>query len=214
MAGSSFRGIAMDSKIAELTEKIYREGVEKGTHKADEIIKEAQARADKLLGDAREEASRIVAEATKKANDLRVTTEVELKHSSQQAINALKQRIIDLISARALSEPITKTLADPALLRDLITTVVKNFGSQGAQAPRIELLLPAEHRAELEKAFKNGVLSTIASGVDLTFSKEFKSGFQVKPAGGSYKISLTDEDFSEYFKEYLRPRAKAFLFGE
>ena len=51
----------MDTKIQELTDKIYKEGVEKGNEEAGRIIAEANAQKDTILKDAEAEAKRIVA---------------------------------------------------------------------------------------------------------------------------------------------------------
>ena len=53
----------MDTKIQELTDKIYKEGVEKGNEEAGRIIAEANAQKDTILKDAEAEAKRIVADA-------------------------------------------------------------------------------------------------------------------------------------------------------
>ena len=50
----------MDTKIQELTDKIYKEGVEKGNEEAGRIIAEANAQKDTILKDAEAEAKRIV----------------------------------------------------------------------------------------------------------------------------------------------------------
>ena len=42
----------MDTKIQELTDKIYKEGVEKGNEEAGRIIAEANAQKDTILKDA------------------------------------------------------------------------------------------------------------------------------------------------------------------
>ena len=47
----------MDTKIQELTDKIYKEGVEKGNEEAGRIIAEANAQKDTILKDAEAEAS-------------------------------------------------------------------------------------------------------------------------------------------------------------
>ena len=44
----------MNTKIQELTDLIYNEGVVKGQQEADKVISEAQAKADKILLDARQ----------------------------------------------------------------------------------------------------------------------------------------------------------------
>ncbi len=55
----------MENKIQELTDKIYREGVEKGNEEAQRLIGEAQKEAQKLLEEARKQADSIVADAQK-----------------------------------------------------------------------------------------------------------------------------------------------------
>ena len=60
----------MENKIQELTDKIYREGVEKGNEEAQRLIEEARKEADKLLADARSKAETIVAEAHKQSDEL------------------------------------------------------------------------------------------------------------------------------------------------
>ena len=50
----------MENKIQELTDKIYREGVEKGNEEAQRLIANAQEEAKKIIEDARKEAESIV----------------------------------------------------------------------------------------------------------------------------------------------------------
>ena len=47
----------MENKIQELTDKIYREGVEKGNEEAQRLIANAQEEAKKIIEDARKERS-------------------------------------------------------------------------------------------------------------------------------------------------------------
>ena len=47
-------------KIQELTDKLYREGVEKGNAEGMRLVEKAKAEADKLVADARKEADEIV----------------------------------------------------------------------------------------------------------------------------------------------------------
>ena len=57
----------MDTKIQELTDKIYKEGVEKGNEEAGRIIADANAQKQAILTEAEAEAKRIVAQAEKQA---------------------------------------------------------------------------------------------------------------------------------------------------
>lgn len=53
----------MENKIQELTDKIYREGVEKGNEEAQRLISSARDEAAKIVEDARKEAESILAVA-------------------------------------------------------------------------------------------------------------------------------------------------------
>ena len=69
----------MENKIQELTDKIYREGIEKGNEEAQKLIAKAEAEAKQIVEDARKEAEAIVAAAQKSASELSDNTKSELK---------------------------------------------------------------------------------------------------------------------------------------
>ena len=87
----------MENKIQELTDKIYREGVEKGNEEARKLVAQAQEEAKKIVEDARKEAEQIVADARKSADELSENTKSELKLFAGQAVNALKSEIASVV---------------------------------------------------------------------------------------------------------------------
>ncbi|MDR3012676.1 MAG: hypothetical protein LBU70_05625 [Chitinispirillales bacterium] len=204
----------MDQKIQELTKKIFEEGVEKGDAKAKEIVAAAEGKAEQIVKDARVEAEKVVADAKKQAEDLKRNTESELKLSGSQAIAAIKNRIVDLVTAKVMDDASVKALSDPAVLKDFVSVVISNWKMSEGEAPNFEALLPAAKQDELANSFASGASAALSGGLQVAFSKDIKAGFRIGPAGGAFKISLTDEDFNEFFKEYLRPRTRAYLFGE
>ena len=80
----------MENKIQELTDKIYREGVEKGNAEAQRLIANAQEEAKKIVEDAHKEAESIIATSRKSADEMAENTKSELKLFAGQAVNALK----------------------------------------------------------------------------------------------------------------------------
>lgn len=203
----------MEQKIQELTAKIYQEGVEKGESQAKNIIAAAQEKANGIVADAKVQADKIVADAQKQSAELKRNTEAEIRLSGTQALSAIKQQILDLVTAKAVDEGMSATLSDPATVKEFVALVVQNW-KMGNDAPRLEVLLPAQKQGELKKAFEKGGSDLLKKGLSLTFTKSIKAGFRIGPQDGSFRISLTDEDFSEFFKEYLRPRTRTWLFGE
>lgn len=201
----------MNQKIAELTDKIYQEGVERGEEEAKKIVSDAEKKAEKIVSDAKKEAERVAEQARTEAEELKRNTESEIKLAGEQALSTIRQQIRDIVTARALEEPVGSLLSNPDLLKELVNLIAQNWKSSEKQ-PSLEVILPENKRSELESAFKGGVLDVMKKGVNVSFSRGIKGGFQIAPEGEGFKISLTDEDFNEFFKEYLRPRTRSFLF--
>ena len=59
----------MENKIQELTDKIYKEGVEKGNEEAQRLIANAQEEARKIITDAQKQADSIMMSSHKSATD-------------------------------------------------------------------------------------------------------------------------------------------------
>lgn len=204
----------MEQKIAALTEKIYKEGVAKGEEERKAIIESAQKEAARLKDDARRDAEKITADAAMRAKEMVRNAESEMKLSSQQAINALKQKINDELLAKIIDAPVGKALSDTELIKNILLETVKGWQSKPQETPSLEILLPESSKAALEKAVAEAVKKALKEGVSITGNKAMKAGFQIGPKDGTYKISFTDEDFIEFFKEYLRPKTRALLFKE
>ena len=102
----------MENKIQELTDKIYREGVEKGNEEAQRIVDEARKEAEKLLADARQEAETIVAEARKQSDELAENTKSELKLFANQSLSALKTEITNLLTNQTVSQTVKGFVSD------------------------------------------------------------------------------------------------------
>jgi V/A-type H+-transporting ATPase subunit E len=75
-------------------------------------------------------------------------------------------------------------------------------------------LLSQTQKDALSKDIEAAVKSVLKGKITIAASKSIKNGFQIGEADGSFKVSFTDSDFAEYFKEYLRPKVKSILFGE
>ena len=67
--------------------------------------------------------------------------------------------------------------------------------------------------AEVLTAYFAANAKTLLNGsVNITQVNNLKADFTVKPEKEGYKISLGEEQFIEYFKEFLRPKLIELLF--
>ena len=201
----------MAQNIQELTSIIYQEGVQKGEEEAERIIENATEAAEKIQDDAKAEAKKILENAQKEADNLHKITESEIKLAGLKAVRAIRQQITDLITAKAIDGNISKAMS-AANIKEYIKIVLKNWDIKEVKQD-LELLLPEKEQKELEGAFVSEVTKLVENNIELNFSGNLKGGFQIGPKSGGYKISLTEDNFNEFFKQYLSVKTKNFLFS-
>jgi len=204
----------MNNRLQELTDKIYKEGISKGQEEADLIKNNATTEAAKILTDAKLEAEQILIVANKKAIEINENTNSEIKLAARQAIEALKLEVVNLINGAITAADIKAGVGDVEFIQKAIEMMVKNWANNSDVAPDMKILIPQKD----EKAIV-GYFSSVAKGLlDKGFSIEtvngLKTGFQVAPDKGGYKISFTDQDFITFFQEYLRPNVVELLFDK
>jgi len=201
----------MESKLQELTDKIYNEGIAKARREAAEILEKANQEAGHVLEQASREATRIQEEAARQAEEFRKNVDNEMKMSARQAMSALKQQVAALVTARLVEAPVKQAFSDKDFIRKTIETLVKNWTPQTGGG--LALVLPAEDEKGLGEYFTGKAHSILAEGLTIEFDDRMGAGFRLGPADKSYVISFTEDDFGHFFKNYLRPRTTKLLYG-
>lgn len=203
----------MNDKLKELTRKIYDEGLEKGRKEGEEILAKAKKEADQIVKDARKEADEIKEKAEKEAEELKRNVHSELEISARQSVTAIKQKITDMVSDKAVKDALGKAFDDKEFIREVITGLVENWNKIEKSDKDVLVFLSEEDRKKLEDDLMAKAAKRIDGSLEIEFEEGIKSGFKIGPKDGSYKISFTDKDFERFFKQYLRPRTQK-LFSE
>ena len=196
----------MENKIQELTDKIYREGVEKGNAEAQRLISEAQEKSQKMIEDAKKEAEAILAAAHKSSEELKENTKSELKLFAGQALNALKTEVANLLTNQTVSEAVKGFTANKDFFNQFVVTLAKQWS---ANEP---VVISVEDADGLKKYFAKNASELLDKGVKIESVKGSKVLFSISPADGSYKVNFGEEEFENYFKEFLRPQLVQMLF--
>lgn len=196
----------MENKIQELTDKIYREGVEKGKEEASKLLKEAQSEADEIIKNAQKKADEILAEANKSAEELKKNTESELKLFAGQAVNALKSEVATLLTNRLVKEDISAFANDKNYLPAFIVALASKWA---AEEP---IVISTQDADGLRKYFAAKAKNLLDKGVTIQQVNGIQTLFTISPADGSYKINFGEEEFENYFKAFLRPQLVNMLF--
>ena len=193
-------------KIQELTEKILREGVEKGQAEADRIIQEAKQQAEKILQEARQQAQDIAAQAQKKAAETDANTRNELKMYTGQALSALKSEVTNVLTDGVVKEAVAGLAANPDFLGQFAVALAEKWSANepvvisSSEADSLKAYFAAKAKALLDK----GVTINKVNGKDTLLT--------IAPADGSYKVNFGKEEFETYFKNFLRPQLIEMLF--
>jgi V/A-type H+-transporting ATPase subunit E len=198
-------------KLQELTQKLYEEGLAKGKQDGEALLEKAKSEAEGIVKQAQEEAEAILAKARKDAEDFKVKVEGDVKMAAQQAVQATRSDIENLVVAKVVDGTVDKALANEDYIKGIITAVAQKFSAD--EPADLSLVLPESLKTALEPFVKNELGKLLGKGIDASFSKKVAGGFKIGPKDGGYFVSLTDETFKDLIGSYLRPATKKLLFG-
>lgn len=193
-------------KIQELTEKILRQGVEKGQAEADRIIAEAKQQAEEILKQARQQAQEIADQAQKKAGETAANTRSELKMYTGQAMSALKSEVANVLTDGVVKEAVKGLAADPNFLGQFAVAMAQKWA---ADEP---IVLSTSEADSLKAYFAAKAKDMLDKGVTIEKVNGKSTMLTIAPADGSYKINFGQEEFEAYFKNFLRPQLVEMLF--
>ena len=203
----------MSDKLQELTDRLYKDGVEKARNEAETILADAGKNKDEIIRKAEMDAAAILERGRKDADALRSRTESELAMAARQAEGALKQRIVNILSDTVLTEGVQNALNDETLLNNLIVSTTGAWAGDG-EIPEISLILNDDKSDKFITGLKSLLKKQLDNGLGIEFSKRMKSGFRIESKDGSYAMSFTEKDFEEYFRSFIKEKSRAALFGD
>lgn len=199
-------------KLQELTDRLYAEGLAKGRDEGEKILEQARQQAAEIIAKANAEAESIVAGARKRAGDILTKTSSDVKMASSQALDAVRESILNVITAKSVEGGVKDVLNNTEFAKQVILAAANAFSTQNSCD--LEIILPEVCSKDLASYVKNEVATAIGKGIDVKLGKKFAGGLTIGPKDGGYFVSLTDDTFTEIIKEYLRPATRKTLFGE
>jgi len=196
----------MNTKIQELTDIIYNEGVAKGQAEADQILAQAKEEAQKIIQDARKEADALLASAKKESADNADNVRKELKLYAAQAVEALKSEIATVVTDKIVSDSVKGFTADQKAFNEFILKIAQEWGKNQ------QIEIKSADAEALKKYFTANAKDLLDKGVKITQVNGRAAEFSIQPADGSYKVNFGTEEFENWFKSILRPQLVETLF--
>lgn len=196
----------MENKIQVLADRLFQEGVAKGNAEADKIVASAKVESDNIINAATEKAESIIAEAKKNAQVLEDNTKAELKMFTQQALNALKTEIANVVSDKVVAVTVNDLTQNKNFINDFILNLAAKW------AENEDIVISASDADSLKSLFASKAKSLLDHGVKIEQVHGLKVLFTIQPADGTYKVNFGKEEFENYFKSFLRPQLIDMLF--
>ena len=196
----------MENKIQELTEKLLKEGVEKGNAEAEKIIAAANEKAAKIVADAKAQAVEIEASAKKNVQGMEENMKSEIKMYAAQALNALKSEIANVVGDKVVKEATSDLTGNKEFINEFILKLAEKWGAQE------DIVISTEDAASLKALFAKKAKALLDKGVTIEEVNGKKALFTVQPADGAYKVNFGEAEFDEYFKNFLRPQLVEMIF--
>lgn len=196
----------MNTKIQELTDIIYNEGVAKGQAEADQILAQAKEQAQKLITDAQKQADALLAAAKKESADNAENVRKELKLYAAQAVEALKSEIATVVTDKIVQDSVKGFTSDQKAFNEFILKIAQEWGKNQ------QIEIKSADAEALKNYFIANAKELLDKGVKITQVNGRQAEFSIQPADGSYKVNFGTEEFENWFKSILRPQLVETLF--
>ena len=203
----------MNSKLQEVTDKLYREGIEKVRGEARAIMSDAREQKKIIIQKAREEADSIVEKARLESAAMKASTEGEIDLAARRAELTLRERVVNMLSGGILRDGVTQALSEKEFLAFIIENSLKVWADHG-KAPEARVLLGGD--ADFRVALSSLLRKRLEDSPVVEFSERLrkKIGFKLEARDSSCSISFTDSDFQEFFRSFFRKETRHILFGD
>jgi len=201
----------MNTKLQELTNKVYEEGIEKAQKESDSILKEANSKAKEIVRNAEKQRESILIKAEEDANSFKRKVASEVQLGARQMVGKLRQDLQILLKGQVIETPISNTFSDPNTLKELIKKSIESV--QFSKDGNIKISLSEKDSSTIGDSIKNDIHKQFNLGVSIHQDKSLKQGFKIGPENGNYLISFSDEDFSSLFGQYLRKETQEIING-
>ncbi|MDP2113315.1 MAG: hypothetical protein Q8K69_04590 [Bacteroidota bacterium] len=203
----------MTSKILELTEKIYNEGIEKVHKEAEGILSAAKEKAKRIEDDAILKSNKMISDAKKESEAIFGSFQSELQSIASETLEVAKQKIATCIVAGYSKQVATDLFDDRSFVKSLLLETVQKWEMQKGAMPDLTLVVPEKQLKEFENIIQSDVARILQKSPTLQVDPSVKNGFKIIADKEGYQVSFTDEDLTNFLRTFMKPKISDFLFN-
>ncbi|MGL5920244.1 MAG: hypothetical protein ACRCZQ_07065, partial [Bacteroidales bacterium] len=133
-------------------------------------------------------------------------THSEIKLYANQALEALRNEIVSMISNKLVTASVNDMLNDKAFLNQLMLTIAQEW------VKRESIVISTSQADELTRYFEAKAKDLLDNSVKIEKVNGKDTSFVISPSNGAYKITFGEDEFIAFFKDFLRPQLVNLLF--
>lgn len=195
-------------KIQELTDKIYRDGIEKARREAEEILADANIKASDIIASANNEAVKIVSQAEDSARKTEERATAEIKMYAKQAFSSVRTSITDMLANKIVELGVNEVKQDKKFITKLLIEVAGKWASGES------LMVTSAQASALHKYISIYAKELLDSGLMFRQDDGERAFFSIAPFKEGYKVNFGEAEFESYLKSIIRPQLIEILFNK
>lgn len=201
-----------ESKLQEITRKLYEEGLTEGKAEGERLLAEAKAEAERCKKAAEAEVAALRAQAEAAIAKEKESAEAELKRCLRQMFSAAKADLEETLLQKTVTPSVKAAFDQDTFIKEMLLETVRTFGSTDVKAADLTLLLPESKRHEYDALLQQLIRQQLEAGLQVHYRHDLDRGFQVQSREKGYKLSFTEADFEALLKQYARENLRRWLF--
>lgn len=199
-------------KVKKICEVLRKETIEPAIDEARGILEEAHSKGEAIIRDAKAKADKMLADADAEIEKRQNVFRASLNQGARQSIEWLKQEIEERLLNQHLAEMIVKSTADPKLLADMVSAIVKAIADEGLDTDLSAVIPSSVEPRQVNELIGKGVLDKLKEKSVIIGPK--KGGIEIKLHKENVTIDLSDAALLELMTRYVRKDFHQFFFAE
>lgn len=199
-------------KIKKISDGIRLEVLEPAKTEAEKIIQQANEKADEIVKGAEKQAQKLIENAKQTIQHERNVFHSSLTQSAKQTLESLKQSIEQKLFNDQLSVLVAKETADPQVVANLITTLVKAIEKEGLSTDISAVIPKGVSSEQICQLLGQEILNQL-KGNSVAVGT-FDGGAQVKLLDKQLTLDVSDQTLVEYLRSYVRKDFRKLIFVE
>ncbi|MBK6731368.1 MAG: hypothetical protein IPG60_10550 [Bacteroidetes bacterium] len=191
----------MDHKLVEITEKLFKEGIEKAENEKKELLDNAAKEAQQIIENAKQHAAEIITKANAESEEIQSRVNATLKLAGDNIMEKLKQDIKQLLKLKVVKQPIRESLSNAELTATLLTTIAQNIYKNETQ--QIVIHLNPQDEQKIKEAIQNKLQQVFQQEPVFLQDDTITSGFKIGIEGSNFNVGFTDADFNALVSQFL-----------